>query len=138
MSEVRKTVDMQAAFEFDLQVVTSSYQYRTRLPPTRIALLERELRRFLLLVALEPEESVAVPAVLDGLWHELILHTNLYESFCNALCGRFIHHHPKAPWDRVRPGNPDARASVLKKYVALFGERPPTPIWGKIIDHQEC
>ncbi len=41
--------------------------------------------------------SVAMPSqAADDLWHEFILYTKAYDSFCQQAFGRFLHHTPSA------------------------------------------
>jgi len=40
-------------------------------------------------------KMVAMPSeIVDVLWHEFILFTRAYETFCNQALGRFLHHTP--------------------------------------------
>ncbi|HBP5362289.1 hypothetical protein APA44_15855 [Pseudomonas aeruginosa] len=53
------------------------------------------LREYLLLCRLAGKRMVAMPSqVVDVAWHELILHTRLYQQVCRKGLGRFLHHTP--------------------------------------------
>jgi hypothetical protein len=43
-------------------------------------------------------ERVAMPSrAVDEAWHELILDTRRYQTFCNNAFGQFLHHKPSEP-----------------------------------------
>jgi hypothetical protein len=57
--------------------------------------VERGLRQFFLASAHADGRFVAMPSkVVDALWHEFILYTRGYESFCRRAFGRLLHHTP--------------------------------------------
>jgi len=57
--------------------------------------VERGLRQFFIASAMAGGRYVAMPSkVADSLWHEFILHTRGYESFCRRAFGRLLHHTP--------------------------------------------
>jgi hypothetical protein len=57
--------------------------------------VERGLRQFFVASAQAGGRFVAMPSrVVDSLWHEFILHTRGYESFCRRAFGRLLHHTP--------------------------------------------
>jgi hypothetical protein len=39
--------------------------------------------------------------IIDEMWHNFILHTRLYQKFCNEKLNLFIHHEPTPPKERV-------------------------------------
>jgi hypothetical protein len=46
------------------------------------------------------QKGVAVPSPeVDEVWHNFILHTNLYQEYCLVNFGKLIHHNPKLPDD---------------------------------------
>jgi hypothetical protein len=51
---------------------------------------------------------IAMPSrVADDAWHEFILMTRLYHTFCNASFGRYLHHTPDAVSETpIRPALP--------------------------------
>lgn len=55
------------------------------------------LRQFFLAYLQGRRSFVAMPSqVVDDLWHEFILYTRQYQSFCARAFGRFLHHAPAA------------------------------------------
>ena len=56
--------------------------------------LEKELKRFLILAAINDRSVGMYSKYVDDLWHTFILFTKEYAAFCNKFAGRFIHHLP--------------------------------------------
>jgi len=58
-------------------------------------LVGRGLRQFFLAYLKSGLQPVTMPSqVVDDLWHEMILHTRAYETFCRRAFGSFLHHSP--------------------------------------------
>src|SRR5688500_15066029 len=58
-------------------------------------LVAQGLRQFFLAYLKGGRKTVSMPSqVVDDLWHEFILHTRGYESFCRRAFGGFLHHTP--------------------------------------------
>ncbi|MDQ6685209.1 MAG: hypothetical protein M3Z16_08780 [Pseudomonadota bacterium] len=58
-------------------------------------LVERGLRQFFMACLRSDRRFVAMPSkVVDAFWHEFILHTKAYASWCDLVLGRFLHHTP--------------------------------------------
>ncbi|MES2014667.1 MAG: hypothetical protein V4437_02530 [Patescibacteria group bacterium] len=53
-----------------------------------------ELVRFLVWKSLYPNKLIAPTEEVDEVWHEFILHTELYREFCKTHFGTFIDHRP--------------------------------------------
>lgn len=69
-------------------------------------LVAQALRQFFLAHLRSGRRFVAMPSqVTDDLWHELILHTKTYASFCQRAFGRFMHHTPAVELGSVRQSN---------------------------------
>lgn len=48
-----------------------------------------------------PKTNIPMPSdVVDEIWHEFILHTRDYASFCDKYLGRFLHHVPNQDIER--------------------------------------
>src|SRR5437870_4406630 len=56
--------------------------------------LERELKRFLVLRALNPDIPYGMTGKVDEFWHTFILFTRDYQRFCEEVAGTFLHHDP--------------------------------------------
>ncbi len=58
-------------------------------------LVERGLRQFFMACLRSNKQFVAMPSrAVDVLWHEFILHTQAYKSWCHTALGFFLHHTP--------------------------------------------
>jgi hypothetical protein len=93
---------------------------RTRLgwSPAYCLEVEREYRRFIRLVVAQPNHRLGMCGPVDELWHEHILDTVDYVSFCHEACGNYLHHVPRASRD-------DSGSSYLQTLALLrewFGE----------------
>jgi hypothetical protein len=93
--------------------------------------LERELKRYLILCALYPNQRYVMGGPVDDLWHTFLLFTQLYVEFCEQVAGRFIHHVPADPYDGPAKLLKWEReyATFLCDYQRVFEEPPPTSIW---------
>lgn len=55
------------------------------------------LRQFFLIHLRSGKKLVSMPSqVTDDLWHEFILYTQAYQTFCQKAFGQFLHHTPAA------------------------------------------
>ena len=60
-----------------------------------VDLVLRGLKQFFLAYARSGYRFVAMPSqVADDAWHDFILHTRAYESWCKLAFGRILHHSP--------------------------------------------
>ena len=66
-----------------------------QLKPGDADLVLRGLRQFFMAHLRSKRSFVAMPSqVADEAWHEFILHTKAYETWCNAAFGKLLHHTP--------------------------------------------
>lgn len=73
-------------------------------------LVGRALRQFFLAYLQGGCLYVSMPSqVVDDLWHELILYTRHYDSFCKKAFGGFLHHTPAVVLSRNRQNNTGLR-----------------------------
>jgi len=108
--------------------------------------LVREYRRFMYLISLGGGEQLQenrvsfVPSVaVDSMWHAHITHTKLYNEYCHAVAGRFIHHRPSPSSKGVvavkRAGRRQEAIGynyTLHRYKEVFDEYPPPLIWPRV------
>ncbi|SPZ15923.1 Uncharacterized conserved protein [Pseudomonas aeruginosa] len=81
------------------------------------------LREYLLLCRAAGKRMVAMPSqVVDVAWHELILHTRLYQHVCRKGLGRFLHHTPAQAMRS--PRQPRRASSAPGSWPAPRGHRP--------------
>lgn len=96
-----------------------------------------ELKRWLTLCVLHPENAYATGGKVDEMWHTFILFTKDYARFCHDIAGAFIHHAPETGSDDIDEQKRSAekmleKATLLEAdYVKYFGVLPPGHIWPK-------
>ena len=90
-------------------------------------LVEKEYRRFLWLMKMYPNESIAPLVDVDTFWHYHILDTMKYAVDCEQAFGYFLHHYP---YVGMRGGDDeqfrlDSGDRMRQLYEATFGEAYP-------------
>jgi uncharacterized membrane protein len=111
-----------AALNFDLRAVRERYQRDTGLSDAEVDRVEKEFRRYFLLVALSPGVALGLPGGrIDDFWHTAITFTATYRAYCQEVAGRFIDHDP------TRGDVPYVR--TYESYRAMFGEAPDPQLW---------
>lgn len=84
-----------------------------QLSPEQTAKTVRGLREYFLICRLGGRQQVAMPSqAVDLVWHEFILHTRLYQHFCQRGLGRFLHHTPSEAMQQPT----DAQASIRRAW----------------------
>lgn len=74
------------------------------------ALVSRGLRQFFLAYLMSGRRHVSMPSqVADDLWHEFILYTRDYDTFCRRAFGGFLHHTPAVVLGAHRKSNEGLR-----------------------------
>ncbi|MCE7992051.1 MAG: hypothetical protein HEP71_08725 [Roseivirga sp.] len=84
-----------------------------------------EVLRFLFLIG-TTNQKLTPSLVVDLAWHEFILCTRRYQSFCDEHFERFIHHHPG--------GKEDSNQKQFQLTHKLYREHigvAPEQFWGK-------
>jgi len=94
-------------------------------PPESCALALAEVIKFLTLASETTNCPVTPSARVDVAWHEFILFTRTYASFCARNYGKMIHHEPSDD----QPQNTRQYRETLRLYRQRFGE-PPGEYWG--------
>ena len=89
--------------------------------------VEKEYRRFLCLMKMYPDESIAPLVDVDTFWHYHILDTMKYAADCEQAFGYFVHHYP---YVGMRGGDDeqfriDSGERMQSLYEATFGEAYP-------------
>ena len=73
-------------------------------------LVARALRQFFLAYLKSGRKFVSMPSqAADDLWHEFILYTRHYQTFCKQAFGRYLHHTPAIVLSPDRRGNEGLR-----------------------------
>jgi hypothetical protein len=84
-----------ANYEFPEVIKNKINEIYPHLSSSELQQVMRGLRDYFYLIHMSNKESVAMPSqVVDVAWHEFILFTREYTSFCSKAFGRFIHHTP--------------------------------------------
>lgn len=95
------------------------------------ALVSRALRQFFLAYLMSDRNYVAMPSqIVDDLWHEFILYTKHYQSFCDRAFGAFLHHAPAAVLEPHQRGNNEGLRRVwwyACKYENIDPYNPTRP-----------
>ena len=131
---MRAISDNEQVFEtaknFDISAVVKRYAKDHDVPMTVAEERAEELKKFLTICALYPGEEIGMAGCVDDVWHEFITYTHLYNDFCHAVAGRFLHH---VPHDAPRPiGKDDGYMRFLELYEETFGNKAPAHIWPQI------
>ncbi len=82
-------------YNFPKPVIDKFKKRYPNLSSDEIALVKKALKDYFYICNLANGKMVTMPTrVTDDLWHEFILFSSLYESFCKKAFGRFLHHIP--------------------------------------------
>ncbi|HWV15258.1 MAG TPA: hypothetical protein VN030_07480 [Cellvibrio sp.] len=82
-------------FIFPQTIKKKIYEAYPHLTESEVNEVVRGLKEYFHLCNLAGKEFVSMPSqVVDLAWHEFILFTSLYRTFCNKAFGRFLHHVP--------------------------------------------
>lgn len=115
------------------ELVTLSLRVRDKFAWTEVEALQVavELHYALSAKALD-NDGTSVSPVLDALWHELILETRLYVTFCDkVLGGTLLHHSTMTANDTVEKKNKRIDR-LLMIYESCFQDRKPEAwIWAR-------
>ena len=88
----------QRIMSYDLSI-PRNFLLRTGVPTEKVAVMEAEYRKYILLNLAFPDGMNPICYEVDEFWHTHVLHTEYYEAFCNTLTdgGIFLHHRPADP-----------------------------------------
>lgn len=131
---------VQAVGRYPMEAVIARYAKDEGLSAEIAAEHERELKRFLSLICLNPGEPYGMKGQIDKLWHTFIIHTRDYKDFCDKVAGRFIHHVPESPGNDKSDGRKQY-TRLLEDYAKVFGEEPPAHVWPRMVasrDDESC
>lgn len=82
-------------FAFPLGLARKVRQTYPHLDERQVAMVMAGLRDYFGIAQSAGRQMVAMPSqAVDVAWHEFILFTRGYQSFCNSVMGRFLHHTP--------------------------------------------
>lgn len=114
------------ALSYDLLKITDRFANTHKASREIAELLEVECKKYLLLCALFPGESLGMKGNVDNYWHTFLLFTKEYSRFCNEIAGFFIHHVPSVSHTLER----GSFARTMALYRETFGIEPDPRAWG--------
>lgn len=80
--------------DWDMSKISRRTRQRLRWSPAHGRAVEREYRRFLGLLMLNPEKEYGMAGEVDEIWHDHILDTRNYLTMCRQVVGAVVHHCP--------------------------------------------
>lgn len=85
-------------------------EHHPQLTPKEFQLVAQGLRQFFLAHLKSGKKFVSMPSqVADDMWHEFILYTRAYETFCRKAFGSMLHHTPAVVLSTGNQGNAGIR-----------------------------
>lgn len=120
---------------FDFGKVVQKYATEHKVSSDTANEILLELKRWLTLCILHPENAYATGGAVDEMWHTFILFTKDYARFCQDIAGVFIHHSPELESDDPEEQKISAEKMADKMklleadYLKYFGSPPPGHIW---------
>ncbi|HEY6141603.1 MAG TPA: glycine-rich domain-containing protein-like [Thermoanaerobaculia bacterium] len=95
--------------------------------PLRKALdAEEAYRKFLILCAKYPGETIVPTTLIDEVWHNHVLHTRKYQEDCRSIFGEMLHHDPQSAEGGDESGQ--IRRNIIRTielFEEEFGILPP-------------
>jgi len=83
------------AYEFRPALKSKLKEKHTNLTEPQIGLVFQALRDYFQICAMSSGRMVSMPSqVVDDAWHDFILFTKDYETFCKSAFGKYLHHTP--------------------------------------------
>jgi hypothetical protein len=117
-----RQTDMRACMSFDLSQARHRWQKSSGMDWEMGDRVELEFRRYFGLIANSTDGLGLHSKMVDDFWHELILCTALYRSYCQAVAGRFIDHDPKG-------GGEVPYMRTWRAYREAYGKEPDAIVW---------
>lgn len=120
---------------FDFGKVVQKYTKEHKVSSDTASEILLELKRWLTLCVLHPENAYATGGTVDEMWHTFILFTKDYARFCEDVTCIFIHHSPELGSDdleeqKISAARMAEKAKLLEAdYLKYFGSPPPGHIW---------
>lgn len=121
----QRKANIKACLDYDLTLVKNRYQKNTNSSNERIDLIEKEFKRFFILLSASPISLGLNSKEIDDFWHEIITCTAIYRDFCEKVANRFIDHDPLG-------GSLEAYQRTYLAYEKAFNEKPNPSIWPEI------
>ncbi|MFN2469100.1 MAG: hypothetical protein ABR521_13340 [Gaiellaceae bacterium] len=92
-------------------------QYEPELSREQLTLVLEGLRNWFLACLCSGRRTLGMPSrAVDDAWHDFILMSRAYHTFCDEVFGRYLHHTPDFEMAEPMPGALAKTLSVLEKY----------------------
>lgn len=106
------------SFIFSTDLLHRLKKHHSHLEEKDAFLVARALREFFIVHARAGRQFIGMPSkIVDDLWHEFILDTRVYESFCKRAFGAYFHH---VPASTTRNGSEmDSALQITWRYACL-------------------
>lgn len=108
----------------DLGLVTRTFAERNSKHADEAKNLEMECKRFMYLAAIAPNLDLAPTKPIDEYWHQFVLFTEEYSTFCAKFSGYFVNHNPLAG-----PDHEIIFKRTQQMVVKLFGDFKDRALW---------
>lgn len=105
------------------KVFSSSNQYRQ---------VFSEFKKYVALIALFEKPLPMLSKAVDAVWHQFILFTKQYHSFCEQFLGFYLHHSPNTSF--TSEGD-QPTGNFTEQYQSIFGGLPE--LWN-ISESEDC
>ena len=83
-----------------------------------------ELKKYVSLIRFSGKRLAMTSPTIDEVWHQFILFTREYHSFCETFYGEYLHHSPNVP---SRPASRSDLENLVTEYTETYGPIPE--IW---------
>jgi hypothetical protein len=152
---MERQVIVETAIQYPIDEIIARYAAEQDVPLDVAQEHAREVKRFLVLCALNPHRNYGMRGPIDEFWHTFVIFSAKYMEFCNRISGRYIHHFPntreesriKYTFNRGRRGGPEKEAvsgidlrqlylDMLDDYKLVFGEEAPVHLWPRPNDDE--
>lgn len=128
---------IQRAMSFPMADVVERYRRDYDVGEEDSVLHEREVKRYLALAALYPDNPLGMAGKADDLWHTFIIFTREYHRFCMNVAGYYIHHRPTPKTEPRELGRANYQF-FHDVYERVFGESPPATVWPSVAGPSRC
>lgn len=132
LSLTMNSVVIEKAMSFPMQKIVERHAAEEGISLAAAQEHENELKRFLVLCALNPAVRYGMNGPVDQLWHTFICFTRDYHDFCKEVAGHYLHHQPTSEEDKKNGGSRQDYLRFLADYEKYFGEPAPVHIWPRL------
>lgn len=93
-----------------------------------------ELKKYFILNEVSEKPLGMSSKLIDDVWHQFILFTKEYHSFCHRFFGGYIHHVPNTSFTPINDEN--GTEYFVDSYINTFGTLPE--IWGIKLNYADA